>query len=254
MKQKAESIFGSKKIVGKLRRQNFAIKVHNWGISYWRPLDTHQNLRKLWCVSAYAFENHETCVQVSLLDIDAGCLFCGGLICSSHSQVSGHCQQVLNWWNLTIQSNWNSGLWTRQILWDHTSLSRFADLPFNLVSCFLAEFLKRWKFSGFAAHCFTDKHATLHNAIRSSGIPESAKLSEPRFGCDTRHPETELGPKSTFCQRRICPGLLRVEGESVGGTCEGGSCCHPSSWRSARKKDQIINEVSIFLQSFDDVE
>ena len=63
------------------------------------------------------------CVQVSVFDIDDGRLF-RGLICSSHSQVSGHCQQIMYRRKLTIQSNWNSGLWTWQILGDHTSLSR----------------------------------------------------------------------------------------------------------------------------------
>ena len=81
-----------------------------------------------------------------------------------------------------------------------------ANFPLNLISCFLTEFLKRWKFSGFTAHCFTDKHA-IHNAFRSSGIQKFAKLSEPRFGLDTSHPETEVGQKSTVCQGLLCPGV-----------------------------------------------
>ena len=191
-----------------------------------------------------AFVNCVIFVQVSVFDIDDGRLF-RGLICSSHSQVSGHCQKIMNWWKL-IQLKFRIVDLTNP-RGPHFTV-QVANLPFNLISCFLAEVLKRWKFSGFAAHCFTDKHATVHNAFRSSGIPESAKLGEPRFGGDTRHPEKELGPKETVCQGLLFPGLLRVaKGESVeGGTWEGWSCCHPSSWRSARQKNQIILEVLIF--------
>ena len=130
-----------------------------------------------------------------------------------------------------------------------------ANFPFNLISCFLTEFLKRWQFSGFTAHCFTDKHA-IHNAFRSSGIPKSAKLSEPRFGRDTSHPETELGQKSTVCQGLLCPSFHWVQGESVGGgKWEDWSqyCCHPSSRRSACQKDKIKNKLLIFLYRSNDV-
>ena len=49
-----------------------------------------------------AFVNCVIFVQVSVFDIDDGRLF-RGLICSSHSQVSGHCQQIMKVDSIEIQ-------------------------------------------------------------------------------------------------------------------------------------------------------
>ena len=142
------------------------------------------------------------CISVSAFDIDDGDL-CRGLICSSHSQVS--CLSVNQYYmNYLVKLNRIVDLTNP---WGPHFTVQVANFPFNLISCSLTEFLKRWQFSGFTAHCFTDKHA-IHNVFRSSGIQKSAKHGEPRFGRGTSHPETELGQKSTVCQRLICPGFL----------------------------------------------